>query len=333
MEAKATFTNEQVIPAAITAIGDPTDEDFIAQLIDSQAWEICYRAVDQIDLIDYFAHWNSELPLVLLLRSDFAGYDLAEIVATLPSGGQIISLDSVPVTSHLIMTHLRSELRTPTFHYDAAIEHPTSLIARKPNPVITISGTSGSPGRSRLAISLACHYAVDREVRLWDAEGNGRELSYLWEEMSSGDLLKGAEIRSIPAGTEFSAIELTPSELHILDLGTFPSLADLASDRRWRPHLINYLLDHSDHLIYVVASSGVHLLRLEEFIAHFPKQLRRIPITYLLAPLHNSRTDRAIEERFRKLTEGERAVVLASEESRGRSQAMAQLLLFIDERN
>ncbi len=318
---------------AITAVGNSDDEDFIVQLVDSQGWQIRYRAVDLGDLEEYFLHQSDDSSDVLIIRSDFQGFDISRIVDLKPAGLQIISLDGTPVTSHLIMTHLRAELRNPTFKADVERQDKAQSSEQTHRPVIAISGTSGSPGMSRLAIDLAGALLSQSQVVLWEIEGSGGVLDYLWEQehgTSSGSEL---EIRSIPSGSDVNQLTFSHDELHILDLGTFPELAHLAQDRRWRPHLINYLLDNSDHLIYTVAATGLHLLWLEEFVTNFPKQLRSIPITYLLTPHHNSRSDRAIEERFRKLTEGERALVLAPEDSRGRAQSLGQLLLLIDERD
>jgi hypothetical protein len=322
---------------AVTAIGDSVDEDFIAQLIDSQGWQICYRAVDQVDLMDFVSHLDPHQRLIVLMRSDFYGLDIQAILTHISEQVQIISLDEIAVTSHLVMSHLRAQLRQPTFTWRSVLsseDRPETNgvpVMRSHLPVIAISGTAGSPGKSRLAIALAQRFLSAHKVELWDLDASSQSLAYLWEQSNVSDLIDQAPIRTIPAGCDYAALEFPSDALHILDLGTFPELTHLAHDRRWRPHLINHLLDLSDHLIYVVASSGLHLLRLEEFIEHFPKQLRSIPITYLLAPLNNSREDRAIQERFLALTEGERAVVLAPEESRGRAQSMAQLLSLIDE--
>ena len=318
---------------AITAIGNSADEDFIAQLIDSQGWRIIYRAIDQVDLAEFINSSSRQSSYTLLLRSDFSGINIHNIVASLPEKAQIISLDSIQVSSHLIMSHLRNELRTPTFswHHDSAQAPQASN--RERYPVIAISGTSGSPGRSRLAISLARSFATESSVVLWDLEGSVDTLEYLWRERESAQSGESVEIRSISAGSDLRTLELPSESRNILDLGVFPKLEHLTRDRRWHPHVINHLLDRTDHLIYVVAASGVHLLRLEEFITQFPKQLRTIPITYLLTPILSSREDRAIEDRFKKLTSGERAMVLAPIDSRNRAQSMAQLLLLIDERD
>ena len=99
-------------------------------------------------------------------------------------------------------------------------------------------------------------------------------------------------------------------ELSLVDIGALPSLREVVTDRRWQATLINNILEQTSSLIYITKSSGLGLLRLENFISEFPILLRKIPIIYVLNQCGTSREDRAIESRFISLTMGERAFVL-----------------------
>jgi hypothetical protein len=99
-------------------------------------------------------------------------------------------------------------------------------------------------------------------------------------------------------------------EVTFVDIGALPPLREVVTDRRWQATLVNNILEQTSSLIYITKSSGLGLLRLEDFISEFPILLRKIPIIYLLNQRSSSREDRAIESRFLSLTSGEKAFVL-----------------------
>lgn len=52
----------------VTAIGDAESEDYIAQLLFSQGWNIVYRAFDMAALLGFFEKRSKEMRTVLVLK-------------------------------------------------------------------------------------------------------------------------------------------------------------------------------------------------------------------------------------------------------------------------
>ena len=59
----------------ITAIPDADSEDFVAQLLFSQGWNIIYRAFDTASLKAFLDDRGVELRTVIVYQNPFPGFD------------------------------------------------------------------------------------------------------------------------------------------------------------------------------------------------------------------------------------------------------------------
>lgn len=309
----------------ITAIADAETEDFVSQLLYSQGWSIIYRAIDLISLTGAIADRGNILRTVVIYCADLPGLEEQGIegdsLPTMPSILNIptitfINLDGVTINSHSVMTHIRSQLRLPLIQSVAGqlvlreTDLPVTTKPRTPK-LITVTGTTGAPGRTHLAYSLANHLSLQRSVCLIDADLRSPSLAYL-----AGSALGTShrcQLVTLDQGekpTQIPLIEGGLRELSIVDIGALPPVQEFINDRRWQASLINHILESTSSLIFVAKSSGLSLLRLEQFIAEFPILLRKIPIIYILNQKGSTRADQAIEKRFMSLTAGEDRFVL-----------------------
>ena len=97
----------------ITAIPDAESEDFLAQLLFSQGWNIIFRAFDFGALRAFLKARGAELRTVIVYQSRFPGFD-PEIKEEFDSSTvTFICLDEIAFTSHEIMVAIRNELRAP----------------------------------------------------------------------------------------------------------------------------------------------------------------------------------------------------------------------------
>lgn len=300
----------------ITAIADAETEDFVSQLLYSQGWSIIYRAIDLISLTGAIADRGNILRTVVIYSADLPGLEEQGIEADFLPTITFINLDGVTINSHSVMTHIRSQLRLPLIQSVAGQlvlrenDLPVTTKPRTPK-LITVTGTTGAPGRTHLAYSLANHLSLQRSVCLIDADLRSPSLAYL-----AGSALGTShrcQLVTLDQGekpTQIPLIEGGLRELSIVDIGALPPVQEFINDRRWQASLINHILESTSSLIFVAKSSGLSLLRLEQFIAEFPILLRKIPIIYILNQKGSTRADQAIEKRFMSLTAGEDRFVL-----------------------
>ncbi len=297
----------------ITAIAEVETEDFIAQLLFSQGWNIIHRAIDFSGLLVALENRHSLLRTVVIYSSDLPNLDsvqLAEIESR-SSAFSIICIDGVNINSHAVMTHIRGKLRLPLIYQNQAPTKSDNLpvAAPKKQKLITVTGTAGSPGRSHLTLLLAGYFSWRTHVHVIDADLRSPSLAYMAGTRPQSNerfTLSTLQIENKPSELPTSEMK----DLTFIDIGALPSLREVVTDRRWHAAFINTVLEQTSSLIYITKSSGLGLLRLENFIAEFPILLRKIPILYVLNQRTSSREDRAIEARFNSLTSGEAAFVL-----------------------
>ena len=327
----------------VTAIADSDSEDFVSQLLFSQGWSIIFRAIDSKSLVDFLANRGEMLRTVIIYQSDLPGFEIGIFESLTTVTVTTICVDEIPMNSHLLMTHIRSQLRLPLLISATAMTKAGALSGNsekhlefnrddranqakqakqakqvsaptkeKKQRVITLSGTSGSPGRSCIAFNIASQLSATASVELVDADFRAPALSYFLGR--SGPENQTLKLRELRGGVEQEKFIPTKSvEFSIIDLGALPPLGDVVNDRRWPGKFINSVLEETTSLIYLCNSSGLSLIRLEAFMSQFPILLRKIPIIYLLNQAGNSREDRAIGKAFQSLTKGEVNFVLPSD--------------------
>jgi hypothetical protein len=298
----------------ITAISEADTEDYVSQLLFSQGWSIIFRAFDFAALENFLSERGDTLRTVIIYKSDLPGFNPDSFAELATATTTLIPIDTIPINSHLLMSHIRSQLRLPLI-----VNSPKSLISGEPvrqlatkQTHITITGTTGAPGRSNFAINLGNYLSAQNSVRLIDADLRAPAIEYLYGRSENPS--QGLEVVNLDSATK--PISLPKSggpRITITDLGALPPIDEVLTDRRWQANLINQILEQTTTLIYMCKSSGLSLIRLEAFISQLPTFLHEIPIIYLLNQSGNSREDRALERHFRSMVAGESHFILPIE--------------------
>ncbi len=298
----------------VTAIADADFEDFVAQLLFSQGWSIIYRAFDA-DAMQKFLAERSGLRTVIIYKADLPGFTSSLIMDYEVDPFTFISLDGSEAAAHAVMQKIRTQLRLPMVQVGQVSQstaHSTSVeqSRRVALPkVVTVTGSAGAPGRTRLALALGGELAAARGkgIGMIDADFRSRTLSRRLAK-SSGNSSGKNQLSLLPLDSAEKPTrlpELTPDEMAIVDLGTLPSLGEAVHDRRWHGSLVASILEATTHLLYVVRSTEESLDELALFLKEFPLLLRKIPITYICVLVGNSRELRESEARFLTLTTAE----------------------------
>jgi len=344
----------------ITAIVDAESEDFLSQLLFSQGWNIIYRAIDADSLRLFMKTRSAELRTVIIYLSNFPGLLAGELEEMGLSSVTAISIDGIPINSHLLMTHIRGKLRSPmirevSVNQDSvpdyslprerkpllASEHPRELsefgheqrnadeqrnaheqrsggrfsetIPSK--RVIAITGTAGSPGRTRFALLLAEEFANSQRVLIVDADIRSQGLR------RQRDQILRPEIDVLSLNVESHPTEIPDNApMTIVDMGTMPVMAEAVTDRRWQGSLINNILTSATHLVYLCKSTQVSMSELSQFLHEYPLLLKKVPVTYICILAGHSRELRQWEGRFLTLTEGENRQIIREAELNPQSE-------------
>jgi hypothetical protein len=280
----------------VTAIGDADSEDYVAQLLFSQGWNIVFRAFDMRSLLDFFNSRPPELRTVLVFRNDLPDFDPQLIDHFISPSLTIISLNEIQMNAHSVMLHIRTQLRLPLIVSQSKKINVVSQPVKLDSVIIT--GTTGAPGRSTIALNLA----LDTGLSLFDFDFRSPSLKYFVER---SDL----DIPILNLADE-KPREYQPNESAILDIGPLPPLDEMVNDRRWQASFLNSAFESGTKLVYVAKASGLSLLRLQKFMEDFPILLRKIPIIYVFNLAGNSREERALERSFLKIVGGESSVII-----------------------
>jgi len=337
----------------ITAIADAESEDFLAQLLFSQGWNIIFRALDADSLRHFMTTRSIELRTVIIYLSNFPGLLPGELEKLTAPTVTTISIDNIPINSHLLMTHIRSSLRSPMIRdplvneeraplmssnqfvgredhqYEARTggragktENMENIVYDKERRselspgrnsqgkrMVAITGTAGSPGRTRFSLLLAEECAKSQRVLIVDADIKSQGLTRQRDQIRRPEI----DLLSLDVENRPTAI-LEEAPVMIVDMGPLPVMAEAVTDRRWHGTLINNVLNSATHVVYLSKSTQVSMSELSQFLREYPILLKRVPITYICILTGHSRELRQWESRFLTLTEGENRQIIREDQ-------------------
>jgi hypothetical protein len=343
----------------ITAIADAESEDFLAQLLFSQGWNIIFRALDADSLRHFMTTRSIELRTVIIYLGDFPGLLPGELEKLTAPTVTTISIDNIPINSHLLMTHIRSSLRSPMIRDPLVNEERAPLMSANQfvgredhqyeartggragktgsmektghdtdrrselspgrnsqgKRLVAITGTAGSPGRTRFSLLLAEECAKSQRVLIVDADIKSQGLTRQRDQIRRPEIdLLSLDVENRPTAIAEEA------PVMIVDMGPMPVMAEAVTDRRWHGTLINNVLNSATHVVYLSKSTQVSMSELSQFLREYPILLKRVPITYICILTGHSRELRQWESRFLTLTEGENRQIIREDQLKPQSE-------------
>ena len=298
------------IPAlhVITAISDADDEDFIAQLLHSQGWKILYRAIEWSGA--KAAILDSMERTVFIFSSDVRGFIASELLPLENENLIAVTIDGVEIAAHPLMSLIRERIKSPPPLRARALPSPAPINTTKS---VLITGTSGAPGRSSIALALAHEFAIQSEIEIIDADAGSQSLEYL---AGDKDFDSKLHLLTLDLTVRPSSLPESNRTLRLIDIGAMPPLADVLADRRWQGALIHSSLAQSQCIVYIAKSDGLGLLRLERFLHELPLLTSSVPVLFILNQVGPTRLDKAMNERFEHIMDG-RAHFSIAHEMRG----------------
>lgn len=150
----------------------------------------------------------------------------------------------------------------------------TALISRNPirrnSNFIAITGTSGSPGTTSIAINLGHELAQSHETLLIDQNQTRRDIAFLFgaklSEDRSDEALHVHERLSISLSVP-NGVDSMADKYILIDCGFAPDMKRAASDRRANQRAWFDILEMSATIIFVVQPEETQLYECERFLA------------------------------------------------------------------
>lgn len=163
----------------------------------------------------------------------------------------------------------------------------------KRKDLVLVTGTTGSPGISTIALNLANELSLEREVHLIDNDSKRKDLAFLLGGKRDEPTVRLNSRLSISQG------ELaTTTRLQIADGGAAPEIRQALSDRRAMARSFSDLLEMAARVIFVVQPENNTMFELERFLAARESELFEAEPIFLINKLGPSRRQLSIKRRL-----------------------------------
>jgi hypothetical protein len=260
--------------SALTAIGDPAFEGFVASTLYSQGWSITYRALDFRSLIEKLETIGKQNQ-VLLISTDLEGLT-PESISKLQSQHLTIFLFSDgddaslgysqtvarPTSALELIALVRGSLRTPMIRAQNEISQKVRA------KTIAIAGAQSSSGCTTFTINIASELSLSgKKVLIVDAHAHSPAVAIL---LGQRGLHSTQEVRSI--SPNLFVIEITQANIEsdlarlsgalstfdfvMIDLGAISELGESLKGRRWESEVLIWTTIHGDEF-WVLSKSGL----------------------------------------------------------------------------
>jgi len=256
----------------VTAIVDSELEARVAQLLFSHGNNIIFRALNQNSLLEFLTTHNSGFQIVYCQNFATMAF-ISKLIAKFPE------IKFTQVKSEFdpseLLTNLSQSLRQPLLRKQE----------RLPN-LISVLGSFGSPGVSTVTNQIAARVAGSTILHItgntirprFNSENRGEEL-----------LIKNLDFSISPTGS------------HLLDAGSTKALTGSISDRRFSGQLLNWALNSSAKIIYVIKPDENGIATLSHFQSDYQNLISPPPVIYILNQQRFNAKARLINAQFLSL--------------------------------
>jgi len=159
--------------------------------------------------------------------------------------------------------------------------------------LVMVTGTSGSPGISTIALNLANELSLAHQIHLIDSDSYRKDLAFFLGGKRDEPSIRLHSRLSISQG-EFS----TSAHLQIADGGAAPELGQALSDRRVVARSYSDLLEMAARIIFVVQPESNTIYELERFLAARESDLFQARPIFLINKVGQTRRQLSIQRRL-----------------------------------
>jgi hypothetical protein len=260
----------------VTAIVDSELEAAAAQLLYSHGNNIIFRALTFISLESFLTEEKSKFQVIY--SSDFvSASSITKLIAIYPQ---------------IKFTKISHNFDGATFLAELSQSERQPLLRkqeRHPN-LISVTGGFGSPGCSTVTNQIAARF-TDATI-LYSSRNNSRP--------QSSSINKKSEVSENNLGSL-----VLPTEKIFLDAGATAALTTTISDRRFSGQLLNWALNSSAKLIYVIKPDEGGIQSLSNFLVDYQNLITPPPLLILLNQQRFNSQARIFNSQFSALLSGQ----------------------------
>lgn len=268
----------------ITFVSDPHLEDLIiATLIngDLPDYYLELRAINALELNEFCDRLDADEVQRLIIT------DAQADEFSFHKGLKVIRLDRMTdITKQIIQASVSGAVR------NQVDETKPKLIKRFSGNLSVITGTSGSPGISTVAINLAYEIAREKKVRLVDADSGRNDLAFLLGGKRGADVVNLSPQLSIS-----NELAVNSDTENIVDCGAASDLSTALSDRRLNGREFCNYIEAAKSVIFVFQPENNLMFELERFLdAHHRGIFSARPI-FIINKVGSTQRQRSIQKR------------------------------------
>ncbi len=258
----------------VTAIVNGEIEAEVAQLLFTHGNNIIFRALNQKSLVNFLAQQDMECQIIYC--EDFASDTAMQDIK-----GKYTQFKFTQISTGFDPATLLADLSQST-------RQPLLRKAQQLPNLISILGTFGSPGVSTITNQLAARFTSS--TILYPSNNSLRPIS---NNQSQEMLIDNFDFT------------LPTSSRYFLDAGSTKALTGSVSDRRFSGQLLNWALNSSAKLIYVLKPDENGISVLSAFLNDYKNLISPPPIIYILNQQRFNAKARLINTQFLSLVSGQ----------------------------
>ena len=280
----------------ITWLESAEFEDIVLEALLTQGIsrvELEYRALAIEPLIAFLeSKEDTSSRFILIHDSDEIPRDLEREIRRFPDA---IRLKIEPVNGEAAVEIERTVNRALREFESEPIRK--SVVQQEKNLVV-VTGTTGAPGTTTIALNLGSEASLSQRVELVDLHPNRRDLAFLLGAKRSSESVRLSDRLYISGGLGSGELASDKSKWRIIDAGPMPKLESAFSDRRAPVRDYVDLLERAEQIVYLMTPENNHMFELESFLSSFDAGRIRAKPIFLLNQFGGTRRERSIQKRF-----------------------------------
>jgi len=293
----------------VTALVNSENEDRIIASLISDGFTLEKRCHSVNQLRDFFSVTSTTERFLIIADEEFGllSHDFSNLRS------EQRALLQLPAHTFLSSEEIR-------FRSHEAVRQPVAPILQlktfqRQKNFVAITGSSGSPGITTIALNLANELSARRKVQLIDGDPQRRDLYQRLglQNRDTSALTPQLSVASIDYLDTTTALKANFGTIVCIDIGDAPLLKELVKDRRksGRDFLESFQL--CSHVVYVAQAENYSLAELESFRDAMTEIAPDISIVWVLNKVGKSTRQKAIQKSFSVRISGNQGFYLPRE--------------------
>jgi Flp pilus assembly CpaE family ATPase len=280
----------------ITAIRPYEDEDRVIAALANQGYTLAFRAFSCEELEKYLENINSDQRLLVIMSENF---ELTKFVNAHRNKTNLkfVTLSRTVMKSEALLLDIVHE----TLRRSEESQSSRSVFFKE-TKWIAVTGSSGSPGITTVALNVASEISAYRENVLIDADIRHQDIHIRLGARREGKtiLTPSLAFTGIISQEDRALLEMRKDECCIFDVGQMPVFNEsLLVDRRLETRSTLEIVLRSSTIVYVAQPNNRSLVELEKFLDFAHRELREVQILLFVNKMSSSDRQKSLYKSFK----------------------------------